>query len=40
MCHWLIANYKLGFIAPGWEGQSWYTNWWNDDFNLRASCPW
>ena len=39
MCHWLIANYKLGFIAPGWESQSWYTDWWNDDFNLRGGMP-
>ena len=39
MCHWLIANYKLGFIAPGWEGQSWYTNWWDGDFNLRGEMP-
>ena len=39
MCHWLIANYKLGFIAPGWEGQSWYTNWWDGDFNLSGEMP-
>ena len=39
MCHWLIANYKLGFIAPGWEGQSWYTNWWDGDFNLHGEMP-
>ena len=35
MCHWLIANYRLGFIAPGWESQSWYTDWWDGDFNLQ-----
>jgi hypothetical protein len=39
MCHWLIGNYKLGFIAPGWESQSWYTNWWDGDFNLRGEMP-
>ena len=39
MCHWLIANYKLGFIAPGWEGQSWYTDWWDGDFNLSGEMP-
>ena len=39
MCHWLIANYKLGFIAPGWEGQSWYTDWWDGDFNLSGQMP-
>ena len=39
MCYWLIANYKLGFIAPGWGGQSWYTNWWDGDFNLSGEMP-
>ena len=39
MCHWLIANYRLGFIAPGWESQSWYSDWWNKDFNLNGELP-
>ena len=39
MCHWLIANYRLGHIAPGWESQSWYTDWWNGDFNLSGKLP-
>jgi protocatechuate 3,4-dioxygenase beta subunit len=39
MCHWLIANYRLGFMAPGWESQSWYTDWWNNDFNLSGQMP-
>ncbi len=39
MCHWLIANYRLGFMAPGWESQSWYTDWWNKDFNLQGELP-
>ena len=39
MCHWLIANYRLGFMAPGWESQSWYTDWWNKDFNLKGELP-
>jgi hypothetical protein len=39
LCHWLIGNYKLGFIAPGWESQSWYTDWWNGDFSLHGEMP-
>jgi hypothetical protein len=39
MCHWLIANYRLGFMAPGWESQSWYSDWWNSDFNLHGELP-
>jgi len=39
MCHWLLGNYRLGFMAPGWESQSWYTDWWNNDFNLRGELP-
>lgn len=39
MCHWLIANYRLGFMAPGWESQAWYTDWWNKDFNLKGELP-
>ncbi len=39
MCHWLMANYRLGFIAPGWESQSWYSDWWNKDFNLNGELP-
>jgi hypothetical protein len=38
-CHWLIANYRMGFVAPGWESQSWYTDWWNKDFNLHGELP-
>ena len=29
----------MGFISPGWESQSWYTDWWNDDFKLRGELP-
>lgn len=39
MCHWLIANYRLGFMAPGWESQAWYSDWWNGDFNLHGELP-
>lgn len=39
MCHWLIANQRMGFIAPGWESQSWYTDWWNQDFGLHGELP-
>ena len=39
MCHWLLANYRLGFMAPGWESQSWYTDWWNSDFRLSGELP-
>ncbi len=39
VCHWLIGNYKLGFMAPGWESQSWYTDWWNSDFSLHGEMP-
>ena len=39
MCHWLIGNYRLGFMAPGWESQSWYTDWWNSDFKLHGELP-
>jgi protocatechuate 3,4-dioxygenase beta subunit len=39
MCHWLLANYRLGFMAPGWESQSWYTDWWNGEFSLKGEMP-
>lgn len=39
MCHWLIANYRIGYLAPTWESQSWYTDWWNTDFNLKGEMP-
>ncbi len=39
MCHWLLANYRLGFFAPSWESQSWYTDWWNETFDLQGELP-
>lgn len=39
MCHWLLANYRLIYLAPGWESQSWYTDWWNNDFGLHGELP-
>ncbi len=39
MCHWLLANYRLGFMAPGWESNSWYSDWWNPDFRLSGELP-
>ncbi len=39
MCHWLIANYRMGYLAPTWESNSWYTDWWNGDFDLAGELP-
>ena len=39
MCHWLIANYKIGHLNPVWESQAWYTDWWNDLFGLKGELP-
>ncbi len=39
MCHWLIANYRMGYLAPTWESNSWYTDWWNGDFELTGELP-
>jgi len=39
MCHWLIANYKIGHFDPTWETQAWYTDWWNDRFGLSGRLP-
>jgi hypothetical protein len=39
LCHWLLANYRLGFVAPGWESQCWYSDWWNDEFHLTGELP-
>ncbi len=39
MCHWLIANYRIGAMSPGWESQAWYTDWWNKDFGLQGELP-
>ncbi len=39
MCYWLLGNYHLGFMAPGWESQSWYSDWWNQDFKLAGRLP-
>jgi hypothetical protein len=36
LCHWLLGNYRLGFLNPGWESQAWYTDWWNGDFKLSG----
>ncbi len=38
-CPWLIANYELGHFSPGWEGQAWFTNWWNQQFQLNGRLP-
>lgn len=38
-CHWLLGNYRLGFMAPGWESHSWYTDWWNAEFGLSGELP-
>ena len=39
LCHWLLANYRIGFMAPGWESQAWYTDWWNKDFGTQGVLP-
>ena len=39
LCHWLLGNYRLGFMAPGCESQSWYSDWWNSEFNLSGELP-
>ncbi len=39
MCHWLIANYKIGHFDPTWETQAWYTDWWNGLFGLNGRLP-
>lgn len=39
MCHWLIANYRLGFMSPTWESQSWYTDWWSAELGIRGEVP-
>lgn len=39
MCHWLIANYRLGYMSPTWESQSWYTDWWSAEFGIRGAIP-
>jgi hypothetical protein len=39
LCHWLLGNYRLGFLNPGWESQAWYTDWWNGDFKLNGELP-
>ncbi len=39
MCHWLIANYKIGHFNPTWESQAWYTDFWNDRFGLSGRLP-
>jgi hypothetical protein len=39
LCHWLLGNYRLGFLNPGWESQAWYTDWWNGEFRLNGELP-
>jgi len=39
MCHWLIANYRMGHFAPGWESQAWYTDWWREAFGIQGELP-
>ncbi len=38
-CNWLLANYRLGSAAPGFESQAWYSDWWASQFGLRDSLP-
>ena len=39
LCHWLIANYEIGYFGPGWESQAWYTHWWDSRFGLNGRLP-
>jgi protocatechuate 3,4-dioxygenase beta subunit len=39
LCHWLLGNYRMGYLNPGWESQAWYTDWWNGDFKLSGELP-
>lgn len=39
MCHWLLANFRLGSASPAWESQAWYTDWWNEKFGLHGAVP-
>ena len=40
ICHWLLANQKMDPRQPDlWESQAWYTDWWNDTFNLQSVLP-
>ncbi len=39
LCHWLIANYEIGYFGPGWESQAWYTHWWDSRFGLNGHLP-
>ena len=38
-CPWLIGNYELAHFSPGWESQAWFTNWWNQQFQLNGRLP-
>lgn len=38
-CLWLLANYEMGSSAAAWEGQSWYTHWWDRQFGLQGRLP-
>lgn len=39
MCHWLLANYRMGHFAPGWESQAWFTDWWREPFGIEGELP-
>ena len=39
LCHWLIANYEIGYFGPGWESQAWYSHWWDSQFGLNGRLP-
>jgi len=39
LCNWLLGNYRMGYLNPGWESQAWYTDWWNGDFKLSGELP-
>ncbi len=38
-CAWLLANFELGSGAAAWEGQAWYTHWWDAAFGLEGELP-
>lgn len=39
VCHWLLANYRLGHYAPSWESQAWFTDWWREPFGIQGELP-
>ena len=39
VCHWLLANQRLGHQVTDWESQAWFSDWWATTFGIEGRLP-